>query len=165
MSSVDPSSAVPASSPRTWVLVAGGWTALCWLGIVVCVLVGAWPPVLLFVVALVPVSLVWRFRYWRARRTPEVRVIRKAPTTGLSADHYLVGMSHGQDTPQSRAEFNRAMARADQKQAQGFNPLGRMLQRGVNRGLGGMIAGFFLPVRDAVREYRWSRGHGKPPLL
>ncbi|MCT2588238.1 hypothetical protein [Actinophytocola gossypii] len=153
----------PSRSPRVWVLVAGGWTALCWLGVVLCVLTGQLGPVLLLLVALVPVSLLWRFRYWRARRTPEYKVVRKAPTSGFTTDHLLVAMSHNQS--RDRREFDRAMAEADRNQEQGANPTGRMLQRGVNRGLGGWVAGFVLPMRDAVREYRWANGRGKPPAL
>lgn len=153
----------PVRSPRGWVIAAGAWTALCWLGIVLCVLIAAWSAVLLFLVGLVPVSLLWRFRYWRASRTPEYKVMRKAPTSGFTVDHLTVAMSHNRSLDQG--EFDRAMAVADRKQEQRPNLTGRMLQRGVNRGLGGWVAGFVLPVRDAVREYRWANGRGSPPVL
>lgn len=39
-----------------------------------------------------------------------------------------------------------------------------MTKHGLSNAQNGWVAGFVLPMRDAVRECRWANGRGKPPV-
>ncbi|QGG95737.1 hypothetical protein [Actinomarinicola tropica] len=153
--------------PRLWVLIGGAWMALCWIGIIASFASGNPGPALLFVVLMVPVNLLWRFVYWRRRRTPEYRIMRNAPTSGFTTDHMMVGLTYGGSTLDDKGmrRMQADYAAADARQAAGPNVTGRILQRGVNRGCGSMVAGFIFPMRDAWRELRFANGGRKPPVI
>jgi membrane protein implicated in regulation of membrane protease activity len=137
--------------PRIWILVAGGWVALCWLLLILSAVTADIGGVLLAIVAMLPVSLWWRFRYWRKKETP----FYGAGYTYEEETTYLVETGkYGEYTP----EGNLSAIVTEHDAVRGT--VTRANPQWGKRALGSMIAGFIFPMRDALRELRGARGGG-----
>jgi hypothetical protein len=134
--------------PRIWVLVAGGWMALCWLLLILSALTADIGGVLLAVVAMLPVTIVWRFRYWRRKETPFYGA------TGTIE----VPMSHTTEHKHNEHVDGEWQIVTEYETATWTET--REVAAFEKRMLGAWIAGFVFPMRDAVRELRAARGGG-----
>lgn len=137
--------------PRVWILIAGGWMALCWLLLVLSAVTVDIGGVFLAIVAMLPVSFVWRFRYWRRKETPfyGAGYVYEEETT-----YRVEAGKHGEYTPDGYL----AEIVTDYDVVRGTRT--QVAPEWGKRALGSMIAGLIFPMRDAVRELRAARGGG-----
>ena len=152
-----PSAAGPSASGsprrRPWIIAAGAWQAGAWIAFVVGIVTTSAQLIFYALLALLPLYFIWRFRYWRARRTPEPKIMRRPPRNApFNSDHLMTAMTAGYDRDGDfDADTKRRFAMADAK-AERPTVYTRYVQRSFNRGCGGMLVGLFFPIIDAVRE-------------
>ena len=124
--------------------------ALCWLLLILSALTADIGGVLLAVVAMLPVNILWRFRYWRAKATP----FYGATYTGTTQDTRVVERQgvvfYGDGRSEGETYYETVTG---PKYEVEYAAHGK-------RTLGAWIAGFLFPMRDAVRELRVARGGG-----
>jgi hypothetical protein len=136
--------------PRIWILVAGGWMALCWLLLILSAVTADVGGVLLAFVAMLPVSFIWRFRYWRRQETP----FYKASRTYEEQTSYTVEHDYMEIGPDDERY-------AEKRYETVRGPTVTKEAAELDKQVAGVwIAGFIFPMRDALRELRAARGGG-----
>lgn len=87
-----------AASPRPfrlWVVLAGLWHAGCWIALIAGIASGSTEIGFFAGIGLLPLYLFWRFRYWRARRTPELNVMQNPSRPGIMGRFVQRGVNRG----------------------------------------------------------------------
>ena len=147
--------------PRIWVLAGGALLALCYLAFPLSIIAGAYNVTVLAILGILPVALVWRFKYWRARKTPYVNVVTRGVKLGggPGRERYDEMVKRGGLVDENEFKRARADAIADEKQRAGFTA--QMMRHLYNFSWGAMLVMYVYPIRDAIAEWRASKGKGR----